>query len=176
MKNRNNYEVQKKRAKYRKMMLIEKAGGECKKCGYSKNIAALDFHHTKDKKFRLDSRHLSNSSWDRILREFEKCILLCANCHREHHNPNFTKDKVKLELDETYNPKKSTENRCSECGTIISSKAKMCVPCFRKSREKIKWPETSWLEEKALEYSFSALSRRLGVSGNAIRKRIKNHK
>ena len=85
--NPNSYHSQTKRAIRRKLELIELSGGGCSKCGYNKNISALEFHH-KDpsiKEFQLDARHLSNSSMDRIMQEFIKCELLCANCHAEEH-------------------------------------------------------------------------------------------
>lgn len=174
--NPNNYEIQQKRAKYRKIRLIEKSGGGCEKCGYNENLSVIEFHHKNDNKsFPLDSRRLSNTSWDRILNEFEKCVCLCANCHRETHNPKMKIEEVKSNLDETYNPNKSFENECIDCGEIIYPSSKRCKSCYQKSREKINWPSTKWLKQKVNEYSYSALSRRLGVSGNAIKKRIQNH-
>ena len=70
--NPNDYEMQQKRAWSRKLELIIKMGGECSKCGYKKNVAALEFHHIdpSQKKFPLDSRHLSNTSMDKILYSF----------------------------------------------------------------------------------------------------------
>lgn len=176
--NPNNYKVQQNRAKYRKIRLIEKAGGGCEQCGYNNNISALVFHHVDEdnKNFGLDSRRLSNTSWSKILNEFEKCKCLCANCHRETHNPTQKLSNVKQNLKEKYNPNQNYENNCIDCGVIISPRADRCKSCGYKSREKINWPPTNWLVEKSSEYSFRALSRRLGVSGNAIRKRIKNHR
>ena len=59
-------------------------GGKCEACGYSKCIAAFDFHHidpsTKD--FTISSRNLK---WETLVKEIDKCQLLCANCHREAH-------------------------------------------------------------------------------------------
>ena len=58
---------------------------KCSICGYSKCIAALEFHH-KDpstKLFRLGMG--SGYSWKRIKEEAQKCILVCSNCHREIH-------------------------------------------------------------------------------------------
>ena len=44
-----------------------------------------------------------------------------------------------------------------------------------RSETKIDWPKTEWIEEMVEKYSYLALSRRLGVSDNGIRKRIRNH-
>lgn len=91
--NRNHqlYGLQQKRGKDRKIKLIQLLGGKCNRCGYNKNYAALQFHHInpKEKSFNLDLRKCSNSSWNNLLEEAKKCELLCANCHFEHHNPNY---------------------------------------------------------------------------------------
>jgi hypothetical protein len=53
-------------------------------CGYKKYAGALDFHHTnpENKVFALSVKGLSYS-WDSILREAKKCVLVCKNCHTE---------------------------------------------------------------------------------------------
>ena len=97
-KNKNNtYHRQTIRAYERKLLLIEKSGGECISCGYRKNMSALQFHHIDNtkKSFPLDGRNLSNRNLEIILEEHGKCQLLCANCHLEHHNPEMGIDKVK---------------------------------------------------------------------------------
>lgn len=89
-----NYKSQRKRAIERKIKYVALLGGCCCVCGYDSNFAALSFHH-KDpsiKKFKLDLRSLGNRSEKSILVEVEKCVVLCANCHLEHHNPDMGKD------------------------------------------------------------------------------------
>lgn len=83
----NSYLAQQERGKKRKLLLIQENGGECCKCGYSRNYSALEFHHINDKKFQLDLRSLSNRSMSSIREEMSKCILICSNCHRELHHP-----------------------------------------------------------------------------------------
>ena len=61
-------------------------GGVCRKCGYGKNITALEFHHIEDNKEFSLSSSTHNKSWDKIKSELDKCILLCANCHRDEHS------------------------------------------------------------------------------------------
>ena len=84
-----NYIIQRKRAKERKLILVNMLGGSCQSCGYCKNYSVLSFHHVdpKSKKFGIDSRHCSNRSWEALLEEVAKCILLCLNCHTELHHP-----------------------------------------------------------------------------------------
>src|SRR5258706_5203202 len=83
-----SYVRQQARGREHKLKLIELLGGKCAECGYCRNYSALEFHHIdpKLKKFQLDMRSLSNLRWDLILMEVQKCRLLCANCHAEHHN------------------------------------------------------------------------------------------
>jgi 5-methylcytosine-specific restriction endonuclease McrA len=77
--------VTKRRRKLREMAK-EYKGGKCMICGYSKYKGALDFHHLdpSKKNFGISVRGLTRS-WDKIKAELDKCILVCANCHRELH-------------------------------------------------------------------------------------------
>jgi len=69
--------------------LIQIKGGKCPRCGYSKNYAALEFHHVdpETKGFELDLRAFSNRRWQSLVEEAQKCLLLCSNCHAEVHHP-----------------------------------------------------------------------------------------
>lgn len=69
-------------------------GGKCKFCAYHRNISALEFHHRnpKSKKFSLNLSRLRSLSWESCLLEARKCDLLCANCHRELHNLNYSEN------------------------------------------------------------------------------------
>lgn len=60
-------------------------GGKCQICSYDRSLAAFDFHHVDplEKDFSISSRM---TSWDVIRKELDKCVLLCANCHREVHD------------------------------------------------------------------------------------------
>lgn len=77
--------VKKRRKKIREMAIRYK-GGKCVFCGYSKYAGALDFHHVKDanKNFGISAKGYTRS-WERVKKELGKCILVCANCHREVH-------------------------------------------------------------------------------------------
>ena len=84
--NANNYEQQKLRGIQRKVDAINQKGGKCEYCGYNKNIAALDFHHINPEEKDFSISHKGHTkSWESVKKELDKCILLCANCHREIH-------------------------------------------------------------------------------------------
>lgn len=60
----------------------------CKRCGYDKCFAAIDFHHidSKSKRFNIATaikRKPTEEAKKFISEEIKKCIPLCANCHRE---------------------------------------------------------------------------------------------
>lgn len=74
-----------KRRKTMRHRAIEYKGGKCSLCGYDRCFDALEFHHVDGRKdFGLSQDGLTRS-WDRIEQELKKCILICANCHREEH-------------------------------------------------------------------------------------------
>ena len=58
----------------------------CALCGYNTCVAALDFHHVGSKLFYITREGIKNKSNQEIADEIAKCILLCANCHREVHH------------------------------------------------------------------------------------------
>lgn len=69
--------------------------GKCCICGYNKNPTALEFHHTDSNKENHVSRiarlHFSEKRKLELLVEIKKCILVCSNCHREIHNPEYNR-------------------------------------------------------------------------------------
>lgn len=104
----NSYHSQTIRAFKRKLFFIDQLGGKCSKCGYRNNISVLQFHH-KDpsvKSFSLDQRNLSNRTINILQKEVNKCILLCANCHNEHHYPECDRKRVEYILKQHLENKK----------------------------------------------------------------------
>jgi len=61
-----------------------KASKGCEICGYNKCVQALEWHHTGSEK-EVDPSRAMSISLPQYLKEVEKCLLLCANCHREIH-------------------------------------------------------------------------------------------
>lgn len=92
----------KENRKINKQYIINELGGNCAICGYNRNTAALEFHHTDTNIKRLDytidehgnnkspSNYMLDVSFDemrkRLENEKDNLSLLCANCHREIHN------------------------------------------------------------------------------------------
>ena len=66
----------------------EKIAQGCSQCGYNKCAQALDWHHLNKDEKEIDPANAIKRSWDLYKKETSKCILVCANCHREIHNLN----------------------------------------------------------------------------------------
>lgn len=59
----------------------------CERCGENRPWV-LDFHHKegqKDGREKSIALMVNNCSKEDILNEIKKCIVLCANCHRDLH-------------------------------------------------------------------------------------------
>jgi predicted transcriptional regulator len=78
--NRYTYDRQKDKVK---AYMDERGGAHCMRCGYSKYIGALEFHHRDPSQKDPDW----NVRWciARLRKELDKCDIVCANCHREIH-------------------------------------------------------------------------------------------
>ena len=75
-----------------KLELIEYKGNKCQICGYDKCDSALEFHHLnpKEKDNHISKMIQTRVDIDIIKKEVDKCILVCANCHREIHKGLIT--------------------------------------------------------------------------------------
>ena len=67
--------------------MVEGFGGACGICGYDRCNKALVFHHLdpSEKDFGFGETMANIKSWAKIAKELEKCVMLCSNCHMEHH-------------------------------------------------------------------------------------------
>lgn len=65
---------------------IKYLGGKCKKCKWVGNQSAFEFHHLDPSKKDFTIGAVSNKSWESIIKEIDKCELLCANCHKIIHS------------------------------------------------------------------------------------------
>ena len=69
-----------------KLRAIASFGGRCGACGQGFGPAAMEFHHpdpTK-KEFAISVDGIYRP-WEKIRKELESCVMLCANCHAEIH-------------------------------------------------------------------------------------------
>ena len=59
----------------------------CQECGDTRPYV-LDFHHEDgaDKEFNISRMITDGLALSKIEQEIKKCVVLCSNCHREHHH------------------------------------------------------------------------------------------
>ena len=84
-RNKELTEQRRLKRKERKQEAIAYKGGKCNDCGGEFHPSVYEFHHLNP----LDKDHEPGSllrySWKRLVAELDKCVLLCANCHRVRH-------------------------------------------------------------------------------------------
>ena len=67
----------------KKRKAVEKFGGKCNNCGGEFHQSVFEFHHLDPA--QKDFSPANASSWKKMERELDKCVMLCANCHRLAH-------------------------------------------------------------------------------------------
>ncbi|MEN6620793.1 MAG: hypothetical protein ABFD50_04530 [Smithella sp.] len=106
----------------------------------------------------------------------QKEIITCYKCNIELSNKpkNGLCSKCKFEL-ETNN---KIIKHCIDCDAQISNDAIRCKHCNSSlpKEKKIVWLPIEELLDMLSKSNYSAVAKQLGVSDNAIRKHIKNHK
>ncbi len=156
-------------------------GGKCICCGYNRCIQALELHHLNPEEKEIS---LSNYSigWDKVVKELEKCILVCSNCHREIHEGFYTKDELflkKIYLDDIANELINDRNSkleekhyyCPSCGKEITRMAQYCSDCANKNKRIVKErPTREELKQLIRTTPFTKIGQQFEVSDNAIRK------
>lgn len=74
----------------------------CYSCN-ERNPIVLDFHHTRNKSFDISTMIKDCCSLPLIQQEINKCIVLCANCHRKLHSREKKDYRFRLAYGNTNN-------------------------------------------------------------------------
>ena len=165
-----------KRRRLLKQKAVEYKGGNCINCGYNKCLAALEFHHVDptQKDFAL-SNDGHTRSWEQIKNELDKCILVCANCHREIHSTTINKEKVIERIPTKLNKVCAVCSKEFIVGATDSTQQFCSQDCFKVSIRKVKErPTKEQLLEELKTTSYVRLGKKYGVSDNTIRKWLKS--
>jgi hypothetical protein len=73
-----------KRRQVLKKRAVELMGGNCVVCKIAYHPCVFDFHHVypAEKSFGVSGSGITRS-WEAVEAELRKCIIVCANCHRQ---------------------------------------------------------------------------------------------
>lgn len=78
--------MNKERQRAIKMRAVEYKGNECQDCHRQFPLCGYDFHHLDPTQKDFDIGKAQHGSWNRLQPELDKCVLLCAVCHRIRHS------------------------------------------------------------------------------------------
>lgn len=167
----------------RKEQIVQVMGGKCQLCGYDKCFSALELHHLLPSEKEFSFAKQKNKAWEDIQDELKKCILVCANCHREIHAKQYLEDlKTSYNLEEAikiseelFNIKHKQNFYCKKCGTVITYGAIYCKKCASFLQRKVIRPTREELKRMIRETSFTGIGKYFQVSDNAVRKWCKKY-
>lgn len=161
-------------------------GNKCAHCGEEK-IYLLEFHHLDPSQKENTLSQISGNNLSDIGKyflEIQKCILLCANCHREFHylNQNFDLkiedyvdfNKIDFKEDTVDHSETKIIHRCPKCGKEISKKTAYCKDC-RKELLKENFDFEKVLIEIANGTSLTEVAKRYNLTVTGLQKRFKTY-
>lgn len=178
----NSYAQVKKAKEKRKLQIVQVMGNSCAICGYNKSIHALELHHInpKDKEFSF-SKLGSFPNWEKLKKELSKCILLCANCHREVHDisietPELISSYNNSIAEQFQNDVQIKKYYCSNCGKQTWGKTRtgLCSDCLQLEKRIVERPSREELKNLIKNTPFTKIGLMYGVSDNTIRKWCKS--
>lgn len=166
MNNSERVQSWRKRAKQK---LVEIAGGECCVCGYNRCITALEFHHidASKKEFAVTGSR-NTRALSLMIAEIRKCVLVCANCHREihqnmiHGNLLVTNQQINESLVDQF---------------IADSERARNDSKFQPNKVKPRCRKVDWTVHNVTilvkeHGSYEAVGRLLGVTGAAVKRQF----
>lgn len=161
-----------RKRKTNKQALVTKFGGACQICGYCRTNRALEFHHRDEttKMFGLGTK--GSLALATLMKEAEKCVLLCSNCHREVHEGLVEAPKP-LIVSLVESDKSSVSRKCClDCQKQVTRQSVRCKRCAQLAlkRARINWDTPENLLKRLETESFLKVAKTIGVSDNAIRK------
>lgn len=167
-----------------KARIVEAMGGCCQICNYNKCNNALELHHIDptQKELSFSKIRANPISWEKIVEELKKSVLLCSNCHKEVHagvtnlpetyatfNTDFTDYKKSITVDR--------ECQAPSCTNKLShGQEKFCsVECLRANPPKRK-NSFDWSDLYELKYiqklSNCKIAKIKGCAETSVRKQL----
>ncbi len=166
----------------RKQQAVEYKGGKCELCGYSKSLAALDFHHRDPdgKDFQIAG---TRRTIEGLQAELDKCSLLCANCHREEHERlmqeahNQLRQELRRVIPERSPQRTKIWGACQWCGcqfeSYESSNQKFCGrKCQYAAQLGFQWPPDEELARLVSQQTVAITAKKLGTTPKSVRCRL----
>jgi hypothetical protein len=102
-----------------KLKFVLLMGGQCSNCGFEDYLAPLQFHHIEgdSKEHTLSLIMPTLSREDEVLKELDKCCLLCSNCHDAYHASQLDLTFEKIDLGHKAQKRPQSYGRLlSKCG------------------------------------------------------------
>lgn len=158
-----------------KTLAIEYKGGKCEICGYDKNRNALEFHHLNPTEKEFDISPAFNKSWESIKPEIDKCILVCANCHREIHSQDHRQVTIE-EYEKWINvvSKEEKEKRASNKKKAYEKRQQLIIENHKKIEERKQIIRNSNIDFSKFGWS-KQLEPLVGIKSAPLVRWIKKH-
>lgn len=148
-----------------KALLVQSFGGQCCGCDYHQCLEALEFHHIKPGEKDLHiSAWTAVASFRRLSEEARKCVMLCANCHREVHAGVRSVPSDARMFDPTLFEVKRKE-------AALEKRAAANVERTRTAQKRVSWDGVDVVVLRHGGASWESIARIAHVTGAAVRKR-----
>lgn len=155
-----------------KRIIVDAMGGKCQCCNYSKCDDSLELHHIdpSQKEMSFGKIRANPVALKKLSEELKKCILLCANCHREVHAGVTDIPEKYCVLDESKLLSRNEELRKEKEKSLDDSRFTKNKPVVQKFF--LTPEEAHSILHSQFGGNYRAMGRSYGVSDNTIRKRI----
>ena len=158
----------------KKIKLMAYKGNKCEICGYNKikYLSVFDFHHLdpSEKKFGVAEGGICKSI-DSLIKEVDKCILVCCRCHAELHDKEKWEKREKI-LSVKKRVKKVVKIKCSFCDKIFTQNRKeqkfCCRKCGRMGIRKVQRPDISVLIKEIKEIGYKKMMKKYDIGRGTV--------
>lgn len=184
----NKSEYIKEWRKNTKLKVLACMGKKCQICGYDKCTNALELHHIdpNEKDFGLGAIMATPVAWEKIVTEMKKCVVLCANCHRELHDnlvnlpttyQMFDESLLQKE-DNVYLLKQTKTTHCPTCNKIKDNRNTYCsLSCASTGKGKVNWDSVDLIDLiENQKLTKTSIAQQMNCSDQAVNKRYKKLK
>lgn len=166
-----------------KEKLVECCGGKCCRCGYNICYRSLDFHHIdpSTKEYNISDLVKCAKTLDLLVKEIQKCIILCRNCHGELHDGLWKIESIDLpilDLSVLAKIKWDRNKICPNCKKSYMAKYRAQNCCSFKCAGIVKFhkglrPTKEELSKLVWEFTLIDIAKKYNVSDRCVAKWVK---